>query len=135
LPSETPLNEAYFKTFDLERVCIDKVFLHIYDGCYSTLDQPFDEDLATKHFQAMKRSRVKGGRYEDVLHHQPKPYTFLEIRLKGARSMFVYVNIIEYLQDMRGIKPASDLILHESNFMPLDCTLTAQDLLKLFTKL
>jgi hypothetical protein len=127
---QVPFDEAYFKTFDLERVCIDRVVLHIYDGRYSTEEHSFDEELATRHFQAMKRSRVKNGRYEDVLHYQPKPYTFFELRLKGARSMYVYVNIIEYVQDMKGIKPDSSLVIHESNFMPLDCTLTAADYIK-----
>lgn len=127
MPSLIPFDEAYFRTFDLERVCIDKVFLHVYDGWYSTMNHPFDDDLASRHHQAMKRTRVKGGRYEDVLHYCPKPYTFFDLRFAGARSMFVYVNIIEYLQDMKDIKPASNLVIHESNFMPLDCTLTARD--------
>ncbi len=125
MPSAFSFDERYFKTFDLERICIDKVFLTIYDGQYCTIDHPFDDSIASKNEQSMRRSRVKG-RYEDVL-HQGNAFTFWELRLRGPRTMRVHVNIIDYLKETKKIELPSKLVIHDNNFMPLDCTLTARD--------
>jgi len=37
------LDETYFETFDLERICIDKVFFVVYDEEYALEDHFFDK--------------------------------------------------------------------------------------------
>ncbi|MDD5617029.1 MAG: hypothetical protein PHH85_12610 [Candidatus Methanoperedens sp.] len=119
--------EGYFDGVDQQRIVIDKVFCSVWDENYCTQNHTFDQDLANAQHFHMKRGAVKKGRFEEMFHFQVKPYMTYDLRFRGPRGMRGHVNIIEYLQDRYNLKPASNLIIHDSNFMPLDCTLTLKD--------
>ncbi len=120
------LDEAFYHEFDVERICFDKVFFVVYDEKYCTLNHPFDNQLARKYDSHIFRSRIKGKKYEDVLRIE-NDYSFWQLQLKGGRTLFVYLNIINYLQAKKHIKIDSNMILKDSNFMPLDSSLTLKD--------
>lgn len=118
------LDEAYFKTFDLERVCIDKVFFVVYDKQYSIEEHDFDFYLRDRFIQHVKRSRVKKGRFEEVIRMENN-YSAWELRLKDQRTMYFHVNVIHFLQELHEIHPKN--VIYDDNFMPTDCKLTVAD--------
>jgi hypothetical protein len=118
------LSEPYFNFFDLERICIDKVFFVVYDEAYAAEDHTFDKDLRDRFIQNVKRSRVQKGHFEQVLRKENQ-YSSWELRLKGARTMYFHVNVIHYLQYIHDIRPRN--VIYDDNFMPIDCKLTALD--------
>ena len=123
----TSLEEAYFKKFDVERLCIDKVFFVVYDADYVIRDHPFDQDLRDKFIQHIKRSRIKKGRFEQVLRREAA-YSSWELQLRGGRLMYFHVNVIHYLQELHNLKPRN--VIYDDNFMPVDCKLTTVDYVK-----
>ncbi|MDD5457193.1 MAG: hypothetical protein PHV30_09185 [Candidatus Margulisbacteria bacterium] len=62
-----------------------------------------------------------------MLRHEEGDYSFWELRLKGTRTLFVYFNLIRYLQEKRNIHVQPSMVLKDTNFMPLECTLTIDD--------
>jgi len=112
--------DKFFKTFDLERVCLDKYFFVVYDTRYCQGDHPFDERLAQEYWQNRFSSRAKAkGRFVDVVRYE-NDYSFFQMYLNKSRHMFCYVNIIKYLQQIKGITVDQSLVLSKDNFMPVD---------------
>lgn len=122
--SDKRFDETYFKTFDMERISIDKVFFIVYDSKYAQGDHPFDHDLRDNFIHHVKRSRVKNGRYEQVLRKEAK-FSDWELQLKGPRIMRFHVNIIHYLQSMHDIKPQN--VIFDDNFLPVDSKMKLVD--------
>lgn len=118
------LNEAYFKNFDMERICIDKVFFVVYDKKYSQEDHPFDTVTRDRYIQNIKRSRIGKGRFEEVMRRENK-YSSWELQLRGPRVMYFHVNIIHFLQEIHDIKPQN--VIYDDNYMPTDSKLTIND--------
>ncbi len=118
------LDEKYFETFDLERICIDKVFFVVYDEEYVREDHLFDKELRDRFIQHVKRSRIKKGRFEQVLRKESL-YSAWELQLRGPRTMYFHVNIIHYLQQLHDIRPTN--VIYDDNFLPLDSKLTVLD--------
>ena len=118
------LNETYFKTFDMERISIDKVFFLIYDTEYSQIDHAFDHDLRDKFILNVKRSRVKKGRFEQVIRKEAD-FSSWELQIRGPRVMRFHVNVIHYLQEIHNIKPQN--VIFDDNFLPVDSKLTLID--------
>lgn len=121
------LDEKYFETFDLERICIDKVFFVVYDEEYVREDHLFDKELRDRFVQHVKRSRIKKGRFEQVLRKESQ-YSAWELQLRGPRTMYFHVNIIHYLQQLHDIRPTN--IIYDDNFLPLDSKLTVLDFIQ-----
>lgn len=119
-----PLEEAYFKNFDLERICIDKVFFTVYDEDYVIENHDFDLDLRDKFILNVKRSSIKNGRFEEFVRRE-NAYSSWELRLKGPRTMYFHVNVIHFLQDQHRIQPKN--VIYDDNFMPTDCKLRLSD--------
>lgn len=112
--------DFYFKTFDLERICLDKYFFVVYDRNYSMGEHPFDEKIAQENWQHRSYSRAKSkGRFVEVIRNE-NDYSFYEQHLKGSRHMFCYVNIIKYLQAKKNISIDHNLVINKDNFMPLE---------------
>jgi len=110
----------FFKDFDLERVCFDKYFFVVYDAKYCIGEHPFDDMVAQKYWQNRLLSRAKSkGRFVDVIRVE-NDYSFYELHLNKSRKMFCYVNIIKYLQNVKGITVDQSLVLSKDNFMPID---------------
>jgi len=84
------MHEPYFNTFDMERICIDKVFFLVYDEQYAKEDHIFDRELRDKYIQFVKRSRIQKGRFEQVLRKE-KLYSSWELQLRGPRVMYFHV--------------------------------------------
>ncbi|MDQ1253239.1 MAG: hypothetical protein QG646_2389 [Euryarchaeota archaeon] len=122
-------DETYFETFDLERVCIDKVFFLVYDEEYVTKDHTFDKELRDRYIQHIKRARIKKGRFEQVLRKESK-YSSWDLQLRGGRAMRFHVNVIHYLQELHDIRPCN--VIYDDNFLPVDCKLTVIDFVKAF---
>jgi hypothetical protein len=120
----TDLDETYFGNFDLERVCIDKVFFLVYDEQYVQEQHFFDKDLRDRFIHNVKRSRIKKGKFEQVL-RKSNDFSAWELRLAGTRAMYFHVNVIHYLQHIHDIKPSH--IIYDDNFMPPDSNLTVLD--------
>lgn len=118
------LNETYFNTFDMERISIDKVFFLVYDTEYAQIDHDFDHDLRDKFILHVKRSRVKKGRFEQVIRKEAD-FSDWELQLRGPRVMRFHVNIIHYLQEIHNIKPQN--VIFDDNFLPVDSKLTLID--------
>lgn len=118
------LDESYFETFDLERICIDKVFFVVYDEEYATENHMFDKELRDRFIQHIKRSRVKKGRFEQVLRKESL-YSAWELQLRGPRTMYFHVNVIHYLQYLHDIKPEN--VIYDDNFLPIESKLTVLD--------
>lgn len=118
------MDESYFHKFDLERICIDKVFFIVYDEEYAAGDHIFDKDLRDKFIQHVKRSRIHKGNFEQVLRRENN-YSSWELQLKGPRVMRFHVNVIHFLQEQHNIKP--DGVLHDDNFMPIHTNLKVID--------
>lgn len=118
------LDEKYFENFDFERICIDKVFLVIYDDDYVLEDHFFDKDLRDRFIQHVKRSRIKKGRFEQVLRRESE-YSSWELQLRGGRMMYFHINVIHYLQDKFNLKPEN--VIYDDNFLPLDSKLKITD--------
>lgn len=113
-------SDMFFGTFDLERVCLDKYFFVVYDARYCQGDHPFDDKLAQEFWQNKFKSRAKArGRFVDVIRYE-NDYSFFQMYLNKSRHMFCYVNIIKYLQAVKGITVDQRLVLSKDNFMPLD---------------
>lgn len=118
------LDETYFETFDLERICIDKVFFVVYDEEYALEDHFFDKELRDRFIQHVKRSRIKKGRFEQVLRKESE-YSAWELQLRGSRTMYFHVNVIHYLQRLHDIRPTN--VIYDDNFLPIDSKLTVLD--------
>jgi len=118
------LDESYFKTFDMERISIDKVFFLVYDSEYAQCDHIFDYDLRDKFIQHVKRSRVRKGRFEQVIRKESK-FSDWELQLRGSRAMRFHVNVIHYLQEIHDIHPQN--VIFDDNFLPVDSKLTLID--------
>lgn len=123
------LDEKYFETFDLERICIDKVFFVVYDEEYVTQDHSFDKDLRDRFIQHVKRSRIKKGRFEQVLRKESL-YSAWELQLRGPRTMYFHVNVIHFLQYLHDIRPTN--VIYDDNFLPLDSKLNVLDFIQAF---
>src|SRR5450759_1869768 len=103
--------DKFFQTFDLERVCLDKYFFVVYDSVYCREDHPFDDRLAQSFWQNRFSSRAKAkGRFVDVIRFE-NDYCFFQMYLNKGRHMFVYVNIIKYLQAIKGITVDQTLVM------------------------
>lgn len=112
----------------MERICLDKVFFVVYDRDYCMVDHPYDHEVKNQNLKYIQRSSVKGNKFEEVLRRVGDGgYNSWELRLKGGRTLFVYVNIIRYLQELKCIEIDKSLLIHDNNFMPVDCTLTVKD--------
>jgi|GEM_PF-1205774 len=122
-----PIDEIYFGKFDLERICLDKIFFVVYDERYSQVDHEFDKELRDRFIQHIKRSRVKKGRFEQVLRKE-SDYSSWELQLRGPRTMYFHVNVIHYLQQLHSITPKN--VIYDDNFMPTDTVLTVVDYVK-----
>jgi len=118
------MDEAYFNTFDMERICIDKVFFLVYDERYAQEDHTFDRVLRDKFIQHVKRSRIQKGRFEQVLRKENQ-YSSWELQLRGPRIMRFHVNVIHFLQEQHNIRP--DNVIYDDNFMPIETKLTIED--------
>jgi len=118
------LEEAYFHTFDMERICIDKVFFLVYDEKYAMEDHHFDRDLRDKFIQHVKRSRIQKGQFEQVLRKENQ-YSSWELQLRGPRIMRFHVNVIHFLQEKHNIRP--DNVIYDDNFMPINVSLSLKD--------
>lgn len=118
------MDEEYFKTFIMERISIDKVFFLVYDEDYAKCDHTFDHDLRDQFIHHVKRSRVKNGRFEQVIRKESK-FSDWELQLRGPRIMRFHVNIIHYLQEIHDIKPQN--VIYDDNFLPVDSKLTLID--------
>jgi hypothetical protein len=122
------LDESLFKSFELERICIDKVFFVVYDSDYAMQMHPFDKDLRDRFIQHVKRSRVQKGRMKEVIRKENN-YSSWELALDKSRTMFFHVNVIHMLQDLKGIQPKN--VIYDDNFMPVeDYKLSAVDYVK-----
>ncbi len=119
-------DEAYYHTFDMERICIDKVFFVVYDSKYASESHVFDKELRDRFIEHIKVSRVKKGNKstEQVLRKENN-YSSWELQLKGPRTMRFHVNIIHYLQEMYSITPTD--VLHDDNFLPIESKLKLPD--------
>ncbi len=115
------MEEPYFHTFDMERICIDKVFFLVYDEKYVQEDHTFDGELRDRFIQHVKRSRIQKGQFEQVLRKE-NLYSSWELQLRGPRLMRFHVNIIHFLQQQHNIRP--DNIIYDDNFMPVNVSLT-----------
>jgi hypothetical protein len=115
------MDEAYFHTFDMERICIDKVFFLIYDEKYVQEDHTFDRELRDRFIQHVKRSRIQKGQFEQVLRKE-NLYSSWELQLRGPRIMRFHVNVIHFLQQQHNIRP--DNVIYDDNFMPVNVSLT-----------
>lgn len=111
------LSEAFFNTFDMERICIDKVFFIVYDQYYSRGNHTFDTVLRDRFIQNVKNSRIKRGRNEQVLRKENK-YSSWELKLRGSRTMLFHVNVIHYLQEIHDIRPTG--VIYDDNYLPVD---------------
>jgi len=118
------MDEEYFKNFDMERVGIDKVFFLIYDEEYSKETHEFDHDLRDNFIHQVKRSRIKNGRFEQVIRKEAR-WSDWELQLRGPRIMRFHVNIIHYLQEIHDNKPQN--VIFDDNFLPVDSRLTLID--------
>ena len=118
------MDAAYFGDFDLERICLDKIFFLVYDKTYSQGEHKFDTELRDRFRENVKRSRVKKGRFEQVIRRENR-YSSWELRLGGSRVMYFHVNVIHFLQDMHDIKPSH--VIYDDNFLPIDCKLEARE--------
>lgn len=121
------LDEVYFRKFDMERICIDKVFFVVYDKRYSQENHSFDKELRDRFIEHVKMSRVKKGTKaaEQVLRRENGRYSAWELQLRGARTMRFHVNVIHYLQELHNIVPLN--VLHDDNFIPVDSKLNIMD--------
>lgn len=118
------MKEAYFHKFDMERICIDKVFFLVYDEQYVQEDHFFDKELRDKFIQHVKQSRIQKGRPEQVLRKE-NMYSSWELQLRGPRIMRFHINVIHFLQQLHNIRPEN--VIYDDNFMPVTVTLTVQD--------
>lgn len=118
------MDEAYFNTFDMERICIDKVFFLVYDERYAQEDHLFDKVLRDKFIQHVKRSRIQKGRFEQVLRKENQ-YSSWELQLRGPRIMYFHVNVIHFLQEQHNIRP--DNVIYDDNFMPIESNITLEE--------
>lgn len=118
------LSEPYFNEFDMERICIDKVFFVVYDEQYAQETHTFDKDLRDRFIHNVKRSRVQKGHFEQVIRKENE-YSSWELRLSGSRTMYFHVNVIHYLQHIHNIRPQN--VVYDDNFMPVDTALSAID--------
>jgi len=124
------IEPEYFKLFDTERICIDKVFFIVYDGQYAREKHPFDTDLRDRYFHNVKRSRISKGRPEEVIRSEDE-YSSWELQLRGSRTMRFHVNLIRYLQKKHDLKPEN--VIYDDNFLPPDYKqLTHLDFVKAF---
>lgn len=123
------LDETYFETFDLERICIDKVFFVVYDEEYVLEDHLFDKELRDRFIQHIKRVRIKKGRFEQVLRKESE-YSAWDLQLRGSRLMRFHVNVIHYLQELHDIRPCN--VIYDDNFLPIECKLTVLDFVQAF---
>lgn len=114
----------YFKNFDMERICIDKVFFLVYDQEYATQDHHFDLEMKDRFVRYIKRSRIKKGRFEEVLRKE-NDYSSWELQLRGPRVMYFHVNVIHYLQAKHGIKPKN--VIYDDNFLDIDSKINLLD--------
>lgn len=121
------LDVSLFKTFELERICIDKVFFVVYDSKYCTQMHPFDKDLRDRFINYVKRSRVQKGKTKEVIRKE-NTYSSWELALDKARTMYFHVNVIHMLQELKGIQP--EHVIYDDNFMPVNCNLTVTDYVK-----
>lgn len=119
-----PLDEFYFNKFDVERICIDKVFFVVYDEQYSIQEHDFDKDLRDRFIHNVKMSQFRKGRQQQVIRKENN-YSSWELRLSGARTMYFHVNIIHFIQETYDIKPSH--VIYDSNFLPIDNKLTVVD--------
>jgi hypothetical protein len=118
------MEEAYFHTFDMERICIDKVFFLVYDEQYVQEEHFFDKELRDKFIQHVKQSRIQKGRPEQVLRKE-NMYSSWELQLRGPRIMRFHINVIHFLQQLHNIRPEN--VIYDDNFMPVTVNLTVQD--------
>lgn len=118
------ISETLYNRFDMERVCIDKVFFVVYDQKYAQEKHFFDEDLKYRFINNIKRSRVHKGQFSEVLRTE-NDYSSWELQLNGSRTMYFHVNVIHLLQSKYNIKP--DNVIYDDNFMPVDTKLTIVD--------
>lgn len=117
-------DEAYFHKFDMERICIDKVFFLVYDEEYCIGEHQFDKDLRDQFIQHVKRSRIQRGQFEQVLRKE-NMYSSWELQLRGPRIMRFHVNVIHFLQELHKIKP--EHVIYDDNYMPVKCDLNVTD--------
>jgi hypothetical protein len=126
-----PIPIDFFDNFDMQRICIDRCQIVIYDKKYSMGEHYFDIDLANTYLMPhMKRSKI-GKRFEDVVRYDNKNSSIdYEIRLRGSRAMLVRTNIIRYYKLLNNIETEGD-ILHEDNFFPVDIVVPLKDQVEL----
>jgi len=119
-------DEAYYHNFDMERICVDKVFFVVYDAKYATEDHPFDKELRDRFIEHIKVSRIKkGNKSQQQVLRKENNYSSWELQLQGPRTMRFHVNIIHYQQELYSIVP--DNVLHDDNFLPIDSKLKLPD--------
>lgn len=118
------VSETFFNTFDVERLCIDKVFFIVYDRQYCQGDYAFDTVLRDRYIQHVKNSRIRKGRNEQVLRKENN-YSSWELTLRGSRTMLFHVNVIHFLQEIHNIKPSG--VIYDDNYMPIDSKFTIID--------
>lgn len=120
----TYFSKGMNKPFEMERVCIDKVFFIVYDAKYAQENHTFDTELRDTFIQHIKRSRIKKGRPEEVIRKESN-YSSWELQLRGARTMRFHVNLIHYLQEQHNLKPSN--VIYDDNFLPVESNIAPID--------
>ncbi|AKB49074.1 hypothetical protein MSKOL_3297 [Methanosarcina sp. Kolksee] len=103
------------------------MFFVVYDEEYALEDHFFDKELRDRFIQHVKRSRIKKGRFEQVLRKESE-YSAWELQLRGSRTMYFHVNVIHYLQSLHDIRPTN--VIYDDNFLPIDSKLTVLGLVQ-----
>lgn len=119
----------FFEGYDLQRICLDRVVITIYDTRYSMENHRFDEDLAFHYPQYIKRARI-GKRSEDVIENK-NTFSSWAQRLRGPRSMVLRYNVIRAYKHHHSIEIKKSDVIHEDNFYPVDFSPSLEDQLVL----
>ena len=118
-----------FTGYSMERICIDRVVVTIYDKRYAQEKHPFSSDVADHFPHRLKKSRI-GKRSEDVI-SSSNGHASWEIRLRGPRTMVLHYNVIRAYKNQHDIKVPSDQIIKEDNVFPVDMVVPLENQIKL----
>ena len=119
----------FFEGYDLQRICLDRVVVTVYDERYSIMNHRFDEEIAFQYPQYLKRVRI-GKRSEDVIENA-NTFSSWSQRLRGPRTMVLRYNVIRAYKHHHSIEVKKSDILYEDNFYPVDFSPSLEDQLTL----